>query len=295
MKHVTVSHEAVTPKLALEYLAKSEGNRPMKSAHIAGLVAQMRRGEWVLNGSSIVFDASGRLLDGHHRLMAVSASGCTVPMQVVRGVDTAAVYTMDVGSARTMADHLAMHGGTHVHRRASYLTACARLLSGTDVPIRTIDAYQAWEPIVHDGTEAFFELGLHQKPHTYGATVAAPLVLAHKLDPEKLAAFMLELRDGANLKAGSAVHTLREFLVSQRAPGRAPESRESMAQKVCAAVVAHLEGRRLMKLQASVEALELVRKAYNRGNAAKLVSEAKESRSKARAIAQELVPGEQAA
>lgn len=286
---VTSSIEKITPETALSYLGKSEGNRGMKSDHIASLVAAMKRGEWTLNGSSIVFDKAGRLLDGHHRMMAVKASGCTVQMMVVRGVDTDSVYTMDTGPSRTLSDHLSIYGGTNTKARAAILASCVRIITGQTVPLRTIDAYKVWLPPFYSGTERFFELALHQKKHLRVATVAGPLVIAFKEDPEKITELMAQLRDGTDLKQGSAAFTLREFLITQR---DASDTAETIAMKIFSACLKHCEGRSLQKLQCSTVALDHFRRLYVRGNVGQLVAQAKDARNRARAITSDITPGE---
>jgi hypothetical protein len=61
----------ITPELAKEILEnKNSGNRPIKKEHIKMLTSTLRNDEWMLNGESIAFSESGRLLDGQHRLTA---------------------------------------------------------------------------------------------------------------------------------------------------------------------------------------------------------------------------------
>ena len=48
---------------------------------------EMQDGKWRLNGKTICFDSTGRLLNGQHRLSAVVRSGVTLTTVVVRGLD----------------------------------------------------------------------------------------------------------------------------------------------------------------------------------------------------------------
>jgi hypothetical protein len=118
----------VTPGLAAEWLATSNiGNRRLYPQHIAKLVDEMRRDEWVENGQSISFDPNGGLLDGQHRLHAIVKSGKSYNLVVVRGVtDSRAFQTYDaVINKRTPAQIAAMRG---VERWISYKTTSARAL-----------------------------------------------------------------------------------------------------------------------------------------------------------------------
>jgi len=54
----------ITPELAQSILKNNnDGNRPLKKDHIKMLTDSIKRGEWMLNGESIAFSESGRLLD----------------------------------------------------------------------------------------------------------------------------------------------------------------------------------------------------------------------------------------
>lgn len=283
--------QKVSPSQAIAWLERSGGNRAMRSDHIASLAAQMRRGEWLINGSSIVFDTKGMLLDGHHRLMACHIADVAVDFLVVRGAETNALYTIDTGRGRTLGDHLTMHGGTYGMQRASYLSACVRAAAGISFPLRTIDAYLAWEPLFHDGTECYMSLGLQGIPFLRKAAIAGPLIVAFRALPEKMPAVYLSLRDGVDLKAGSPIHTLREWLIGITAATLARDTFDTGASKIFAAVSAHIEGRTLKRLQASSESVEWFRKMYSRGHAGKLIAEAKAMKNASRKVVEVLIPG----
>lgn len=100
----------VTPKLAEKWLGRNTYNRHHRSHVVALYARDMAAGAWQLNGETIKFATDGTLLDGQHRLLAVVESGATVSMLVVEGLPTEAQDTVDVGSKRTAADQLALHG-----------------------------------------------------------------------------------------------------------------------------------------------------------------------------------------
>lgn len=100
----------VTPELAASWLQTNEHNRPLSPSFVSFLVGAIQRGEWQLNGEPVIFSASGRLLDGQHRLEALRVAGVPLPMFVIEGVAEDAQLTMDDGMRRSAADHLAMEG-----------------------------------------------------------------------------------------------------------------------------------------------------------------------------------------
>lgn len=285
--------QTVTPKLATEWLAASQGNRHMRHEAVAGFAQQMKRGDWQLNGEAIVFDETGRLINGHHRLMAVIVAGCDVKMLVTMGVKPEAIFTVDTGTSRTLADHLTLNAGTNSKVRGSYLGMCVRILCGFTVQLRTIESYRSWEPIFHKGTEKYLELGCFTKPLMRRATVASPLILAHKHDEQQVEQMMVDLRDGSNLMAGDPMLTLREYLSQTfNKERRGDDTVDQQMSKVFGAILARLEGRTLRKLQASAEATDFFRKLYTRGAAAQLVNEARRAQQMSRALAARFDAGE---
>lgn len=125
----------LTPELAKLLLSNNPGNRPPHlgtnrgTRSITAYAAMMRRGEWMLNGSTLVVAASGELNDGQHRCEAVILAETAVPVQIVFGVDRETRSTLDQGIARTGGNVLAMAGvkdGNNVAVYLRYRLAIAR-------------------------------------------------------------------------------------------------------------------------------------------------------------------------
>lgn len=82
-----VTVEVITPAEAKAYLDNNAKHRPIKEKKVAEYMAEMQDGKWRLNGKTICFDTTGRLLNGQHRLSAVMRSGVPLTTVVVRGLD----------------------------------------------------------------------------------------------------------------------------------------------------------------------------------------------------------------
>ena len=82
--------ERITPVMADEYLKLNTRNRRISKATVAFLVNEIRCGNWAFNGMPIIFADSGVLLDGQHRLLAISQTGSSKRFSVVRGVNDSA-------------------------------------------------------------------------------------------------------------------------------------------------------------------------------------------------------------
>lgn len=109
---ITTGVAEITPELAKNILEnRNAGNRPLKAAHIKMLMTTLKRDEWMLNGESIAFSESGRLLDGQHRLTACVNSGKSFKTVVIKGIeDDAAFGTIDIGKPRSVTDLMSLQG-----------------------------------------------------------------------------------------------------------------------------------------------------------------------------------------
>jgi hypothetical protein len=124
----------ITPKLAAEWLKKNPCNRPLHRRTVEQYKATLARGEWKVNGETISFDITGRLLNGQHRLTAVVESGHPLRTLVVKGVESDVFSTLDNGRNRSAADVLAVVG----HKHSAVMGTAARTIltmqSGRDKP-----------------------------------------------------------------------------------------------------------------------------------------------------------------
>ena len=121
---ITSKVETVTPEIAEKILEASKEqvkNRHVMDRHVEWLAEQMRSGKWKTNGEPIILDDEGCLLDGQHRLWAVTVAGVSIETMVTRGVDRATFATIDTGATRKAADVLSILGETNVNITASVL------------------------------------------------------------------------------------------------------------------------------------------------------------------------------
>jgi hypothetical protein len=135
--------EDVTPALAKEYLKRNVDNRALRRGHVETMIRAFRRGEYVMTHQGIAFDSDGNLLDGQHRLKAISEmpENFSAPMLVSRGLTREDAFRVidSTMAKRSISDVLRV--GNNITQPAHYL---ARLYSGTFAGITA--AYV--EPIV---------------------------------------------------------------------------------------------------------------------------------------------------
>ena len=106
----TASIIMVSPEMAERWLSRNKVNRNLRNAKVAQYARDMAAGDWTITGEAIKFDREGKLIDGQHRCWAITESGCTVSMFVIRGLPPESQSVMDSGMGRTAGDNLSMQG-----------------------------------------------------------------------------------------------------------------------------------------------------------------------------------------
>jgi hypothetical protein len=172
---------------------------------------------WISDGSPIRFDNDGNLIDGQHRLEAISQLQLTVQMVVVRGVNDD--RTIDTDSKRTLPQYLAGHGEINTN--------------GLAASIRLINKYRLG--VMHDGGESSFPnielLQLFNKEptireshqfcvqHKWRGMTSTLLTLLHYIvcsqggSQERVEEFIIKLEEGTSLEANNPIFLLRERIL----------------------------------------------------------------------------------
>ncbi|UOW93032.1 ParB-like nuclease domain protein [Gordonia phage CaiB] len=99
----------ITPSKAREILCLNVANRKIRPNQVAKLRAEMVQGRWRVNGDTIRISEDGVLLDGQHRLLALSGLPDDHPgflFLIVDGLEMDAQMTMDQNVRRSVSDQL---------------------------------------------------------------------------------------------------------------------------------------------------------------------------------------------
>jgi hypothetical protein len=98
----------ITPSIARLWLEKNTINRQIRRTVVEGYRAALERGEHRITHQGIAFSETGELLDGQHRLTAISEMPETFSLQmmVTRGLPHDAFQAIDIGLKRSHADIL---------------------------------------------------------------------------------------------------------------------------------------------------------------------------------------------
>lgn len=133
----------VTPKLASNWLTCNTINRPLRRSIVDNYLAAFKRGEYQLTHQGIAFADTGELLDGQHRLKAISEmpEGFALELLVAKGLSKDAFRVIDKGLKRQHSDILGIGTGhAAVARYMAKTYDTSRIAISTDFLIPFVEA-----------------------------------------------------------------------------------------------------------------------------------------------------------
>ncbi len=120
----------ITPEMAKQMLGRNENNRPINWKKVDTYAAAMLRGEWKVNGETVIMNGT-RLLNGQKRLWACVKAGVSFTTWVVEGIDNDAFDTMDQNEVRTK-DQILHIAGIPSSRRVAAAIMWHAILSAAE-------------------------------------------------------------------------------------------------------------------------------------------------------------------
>jgi hypothetical protein len=209
----------VTPAMAIEYLSHAAPNRPRRKSQVEKYARDMSEHRWLSTGESLLFTASGELIDGQHRLLAVIESGETIEFLIVRGVAVDAMQVIDSGIARTFADGLSLNWGhsATVGRQLAAITRRGALWdSGVRMQTGAGSALSHGELLAylnaHPEIEQHAQYGLNQPRPMVSSLMGFVHYMLARLDNDQADDFCEKMRLGAELAPDSPILHLRDRL-----------------------------------------------------------------------------------
>lgn len=209
----------VTPALAAHYLSNNPSNRRIAPSRVSSFASMMEAGQWVVNGETIVVSATGRLLDGQHRLSAVIEYGRAVPMLIATGAADSTFSTIDIGAKRTASHIFTMSDIPYAAATAAAAAILYKLFHNVmathSVPtpyllelVRRYPQISQWAPKAERSKNIIATAPL----------LAACVYLDAIAHTPQLAAELVEgLQTGENLSRGNPVLALRNRSLNMRA------------------------------------------------------------------------------
>lgn len=231
--NLALSVEAITPEIAEEWLQHNTFNRKVSERLVDIYAEAMAADEWALNGEPIIFDKSGRLQSGQHRLMACVQANVSFWSVVVRGAEPEAIYTLDSGRKRKITDVLTLRGEKNVMALSSALVWHWRYEHGlmdqggispaTSHLLSVLDATPSLREDLSYGGQVKSRIGL--SAGLYAALFHEFL----RLNQTEAEAFHEALISGENLDSSSPIFVLRRWIIRSKLSDRRPPSQLSAA------------------------------------------------------------------
>lgn len=217
---VRITFMQITPDMARQWLAANLNNRHMRESTVVAYERDMRNGDWLLNHQGIAFDDAGVLIDGQHRLEALTRSGRTLTMLVSHGWPkkqtsqrNTTMDTVDRGLNRSVADQLGLqHGMTDARYAVSYAAVIAKLCSGQSKSIRMSTGLTLG---VIGEFPAGLKFAVEHRNNLQGlrtSSVLGAVALSYELHPKKVAEFYDTLVTGIGLNKQHPVLHVRNWL-----------------------------------------------------------------------------------
>lgn len=211
---VAVETVKVTPVMAADWLEFNTHNRTLRFRVVDAYAADMAAGDWQWNGETVKFAADGTLLDGQHRLAAIVQSGVTVPLLVVRDLESGAQDTVDAGARRQFSDALKLRGEADFMVLASVIRRIAIWESGERVSkiytptttqmLQILEKHPALRDVARNASETARHCGFP------ASLVGLGMHLFGAIDAEDAGHFFERLADGQNMARGNPIYELRK-------------------------------------------------------------------------------------
>lgn len=256
---VTTRQVLMSPEMAKSILLQNTHNRPVSQEHVDNLARQMTEGAWMLTHQGVAVSSDKVLLDGQHRLLAVIASGVTVPMLLTTGVAPAALLNIDRGKPRTVAQNAHLLGLTTPKVKVAWANAIKYGITRSQrYPVSPTETLL----FCQENHEAIaFALSLDNIAVRTGP-VGGALILSWPLG-EEVRAFFRAFVAGTELTAGTAVHTYRKYYYEGTV--RAKDDRRVLFLKTLRAIDAHIKREGLKQLQGPESSLDALKVHFPKG------------------------------
>ena len=251
----------ISPDIAERWINTNTHNRVLSERKVKQLSQLMARGMWVPSPDCILFDENGTLMNGQHRLLALTGLKDSCPdlkinFYVIWGMpkkSKAGFFTMafiDRVRVRTGGQNWGLSHGYQIsphekERIASIINFLGRTFTGyvrQTLEEPEIDMiYQIYKKEI----SSVMEMGKESKRLTR-APIMAAFVFAAKAQPDKTSEFMAQFFPGTDLHNGSPVLRLREKIL--KGPDAETKLRGSIFKLTLTALKYYIEGEPLSKL-----------------------------------------------
>ena len=123
--------EVIGKERADYYLSVNKNNRPVNKKKVHQFANELLAGKWKSNtGEAIKVSTKGFLLDGQHRMLAISSTSISVVMLVVYDLEESIFDVLDTGKPRGAADVFSLNNVPNHNRTVSIIREYVSFKSG---------------------------------------------------------------------------------------------------------------------------------------------------------------------
>lgn len=200
-------------------------NRILSHKNIRHIQHEMEVGNWLFEGNPLKFDLDGRLLDGQHRLIALSKTKkLAFDFLVVSGLKNETFKVMDTGKKRSAGDVFSIEGVHYPKIAATTVKFIHALENGSFLLGETVmnsglsntEAYEKY--LMLDDVDDFVTrtrlLNTGYPKLLSDATVAGFWYMFSQVNKEDADEFMVKLIQGTNLDIDSPIKVVHDKLFS---------------------------------------------------------------------------------
>lgn len=230
---ITVSIVNFSPAKALRILDTiNVGNRKVSRSRVEQYKRDIVNGEWLFNGDAIRIDEDGVLIDGQHRLTAISASGVDCELLVIEGIKSKSKHTIDTGKGRTGGDALSIQAGvafadSHVmngaiaayvkYKRSGYANSSGGLkMTNAEVLI----AYSENKMLVDSSLRLMKSTVSMKGLLMQKVDILFLFMIFSEIDLDDAKYFLSKIFTGAEVPAGSTEMHIRDILIECKTGSR---------------------------------------------------------------------------
>ncbi len=222
-KQILCGVRTITPKEARIILDGSTSkNRRIGRRHVKKLVHAIKKGQWRLNGETLVFDKNMNVIDGQHRLSACIYAKKSIITLVVVNIPLEVWLTHGEGKRRNHADALGAEGHQYTSTLAATLKLYVQYIKDPEWPrnssiinnqdiMEMADTYPDIERSIRIGTKCHIVLPKAQAACMHYIFAQGDMESADEF-------FEFLAHGGADID--NPVHVLREKLLRNRTDGK---------------------------------------------------------------------------
>lgn len=248
----------MTPARAAELLAHDGPKRSISALYVNKLARDITGGRWHATHQTIAVNASGRLVDGHHRCSAIVKANIPAWVVLATYPDDCPLDTFDQGAKRTAGHILEMSGTVSTGQGGKYESLARALHLGLTQRMSMLSPREVATVVGRFRGEFDWAVGGHRKRLL--APYLAAFAYAYPVFPEKVDEAALNISRVANLTYRSPLWLLSQELEKLQSKRLGYPGYADAFLRTLRVLDAYATGRQMKILKGAIDSAESVPK-----------------------------------